>query len=69
MDKKSEKTLSIAIKDAEAEAYPDASNDDQARAYIMSLLKDTKSETTPAKLILEKVTLNIILGKFKTSPK
>ena len=35
----------------------------------MSLLKDTKAETTPANPILKKVTLKIILGKFKKYPK
>ena len=34
----------------------------------MALLNDTKAETTPAKTIPKKVTLNSILGKFKTSP-
>ena len=35
----------------------------------MSLLKDTKAETTSSKPILKKVTLKSILGKIKTSPK
>ena len=47
-----EKILSEAIKAYEAKASPDEPTDNQARAYIMSLLKDTKAETTPAKHIL-----------------
>ena len=69
MNKQVEKTLSSEIKAAEAEASLDAPTDDQARAYIMYLLKDTKAETTPAKPILNKATLKSILGKIKTSPK
>ena len=69
MNKKVEKTLSVEIKADEAETSPDASTENQARAYIMSLLKDTKAETTSSKPILKKVTLKIILGKIKTSPK
>ena len=69
MDKQVEKTLSAAIKAAKAEASPDAPTDDQYRAYIMSLLKDTKAETIPAKPILKKVTFKSILGNIRTSPK
>ena len=64
-----EEPLSAAIKAAEAEASPDSPTDNQARAYIMSLLKDTKAETTPAKPILKKETLKSILGNIKTPPK
>ena len=35
----------------------------------MSLLKDTKSETTPEKPILKMFNLKSLLGKVKTSPK
>ena len=63
------KTLSAAIKAAKAEASPDALTDYQARAYIITLLKDTRDETTPAKPILEKGTLKSIIVNLKTSPK
>ena len=42
MNKQVDKTLSAAIKAAEAEAPPNAPADYQARAYIMYLLQDTK---------------------------
>ena len=69
MNKQVEKTLSVVIKAAEAEAYIDVPTDDQDRAYTMSLLKDTKVETTPAKPILKNVALQSILGKVNISPK
>ena len=68
MNKQVEKTLSEAIKAAEAEASSDVPTDNQSRAYIMYLLKDTKDETTPDKPILKKATLKSILGNIKTSP-
>ena len=68
-NKQVEKTLSEAIKDAEAETSPNYPNEDQAREYIISLLKDTKAETTPVKPILKKVTLKSIIGKVNMYPK
>ena len=69
VDKQVSKTLSAAINATEAEASNNYPTDDQARAYIMSHLNDTKAETTPAKPILKKVTLKSILGNIKTPPK
>ena len=69
MEKQVENPLSSSIKAAKDEASPDARTDNQSRAYIMSLLKETKSEMTPAKPILMKVILKSILGKVKTFPK
>ena len=69
MNKQVDKTLSEEIKDVEAEASPDEPTYNESRAYIMSLLKNTKAELTPDKPILKKVTLKRIIGKIKTSPK
>ena len=69
MYKQVEKTLSTSIKAAKAEASPDTPTYDLYRTYTMSLLKDTKTETTPAKPIMKKVTIKSIIGKVKTSPK
>ena len=69
VDKQVDKRLSAGINTADSEAHPDAPTEDQAMAYIMSLLKDTKAEMTPDKPILNKVTLKSFLGKVNTSPK
>ena len=68
MYKQVEKTLSLAIDDAKAEASLDAPTDDQERAYIMSILKKTKAETTQAKPIMKKVKLKSILWKGQDVP-
>ena len=68
MYKQVEKKLSSAIKAAEDEASTDAPTDNQYRAYIMYLLKNTKAEMMPSKPILMKATLKNIHGKVKTSP-
>ena len=49
VDKQVEKTLSAVVKANDTEAFPDSPTDDQSRAYIVSLMRDTKAETTPAK--------------------
>ena len=69
MTKQVEKKLSAEIKVAESETPPNVPTDNQARAYIMSLIKDTKAEMAPAKPIPKKVNLKSILVKIKTSPK
>ena len=69
VNKQVEKTFTAAIKATESEASHDAQTDNQARAYIMLLLKETKAETTPEKPILKNVTLKSIFRKVKKSPK
>ena len=68
MDKQVEKALPEVIKAAETESSPDDPTDNQARAYIMSLLNDIKDETIPVKHILNKVNLKSILGEANTPP-